>query len=100
VNEGFTKANIIKMKNGLYAVVADPSPNMLAQSDYFSFAEAFGEEIGREVDVPAKTQSQEQVAEIQKPKDEKWYMPNFAGISKSTENNEEGEKEDDEVNES
>lgn len=85
VNEGFTRANIVRMKNGLYAVIADPSPSMLAQPDYFSFAEEFGREIGREVDVPARIgtpQPEQQTIQMQQqPQEKKWYMPNFAGIT-------------------
>lgn len=105
VQEGFLKANIVKMKNGLYAVIAEPTDAMLQQPDYFSFAEEFGKEIGREVDVPKKIESgdneQSDISQSVKPTEpqqiqpttpapveKKWYPPNFAGISN---NNKEGE---------
>jgi hypothetical protein len=95
INEGFTKANIVRMKNGLYAVIADPSGEMLKQPDYFSFAEEFGKEIGREVDVPQKIAVQPPVIEVQSQvptpppvvEEKKWYPPNFAGIGNDFNNN-------------
>jgi len=96
INEGFTKTNIVRMKNGLYAVIADPSDAMLGQPDYFSFAEEFGKEIGREVDVPARIETGSLVTVkeddgLSKPteqpesppvvvEEKKWYPPNFAGM--------------------
>ena len=94
INEGFTKTNIVRMKNGLYAVIADPSDAMLNQPDYFSFAEEFGKEIGREVDVPARIETNNPVVveevsqQVQKQpesppvvvEEKKWYPPNFAGM--------------------